>query len=484
MPGTKSVLQAAAAMMALLLAVGCASRPINPPLDQVEPEQGYRPALLLKQRVNNDPTTFFVLSFSGGGTRAAALSYGVLHELRRMEYVADTGETRRLIDEVDVITGVSGGSFTALAYALYGDRLFQEYEQRFLKRNVQGALTKRFFLNPYNWFRMMSGNFGRSEIAEEYYDEILFEGATYNELLRRQGPVAIASGTDLTFGARFAFYQDDFDMLCTDLGPFSLSRAAAASSAVPTVLSPVTLNNYASRCGYRYPAWVDDILKLDQHLRPAGRSLERYKNMEMFRDSKGRPYIHLVDGGLSDNIGVRGVLEAFEEMYISKDFRESRDYDEIRRVIMIVVNAHSEHLKDWEKDASPPGTLKQLVQSSGVPIERYSFETVELMKDRAAAADMRRRLQVVEAQLDGATRVEAEAMYPRHEFFVMDVSFDKVRDPGDRAYFMDLPTSFVLEPEAVDRLVEVAGELLRQSPVYQEIVTAIGADPVEPAPTN
>ena len=477
--GSTRLLQLAAAVAALLLVAGCASRPINPPLETVELDQGYRPALLVRQRENNDPTTLFVLSFSGGGTRAAAMSYGVLEELRRTEYVTETGETRRLIDEVDLITGVSGGSFTALSYALYGDRLFDEYEQRFLKRNVQGALTRRFFLNPYNWVRLMSGNFGRSEIAAEYYDEILFEGATFNDLLDRQGPAAIASGTDITFGARFAFYQEDFDLLCSDLGQVTLSRAAATSSAVPTVLSPVTLNNYAGQCGYRYPAWVDDILKLDQHLRPAGRSLERYKNMKMFRDSAERPYIHLVDGGLSDNIGVRGVLEAFEEMSISRDFRQSRGVRQIRRVFMIVVNAHSDHQKDWEQDSSPPGTIKQLVQTSGVPIERYSFETVELMKDRAETMDMRRRLLVAEAQLNGATLEEAEALYPPHDFFVMDVSFDKVRNPADRAYFMSLPTSFVLEPEAVDRLVDVAGELMRQAPVYQEILATIDARRVD-----
>ena len=63
-----------------------------------------------------------MLSFSGGGTRAAAFSYGVLEELRRTEITVD-GQRRRLIDEVDIITGVSGGSFTALAYALHGERL-------------------------------------------------------------------------------------------------------------------------------------------------------------------------------------------------------------------------------------------------------------------------------------------------------------------------------------------------------------------------
>ena len=104
--------------VAWMLMPGCASRPINQSIDAVDPEGGYRPAVMLPRRSGNDPSILFILSFSGGGTRAAALSYGVLEELRRTAYVFPGGETRRLIDEVDVITGVSGGSFTALSYAL------------------------------------------------------------------------------------------------------------------------------------------------------------------------------------------------------------------------------------------------------------------------------------------------------------------------------------------------------------------------------
>src|SRR5262245_36740587 len=183
----------AVAAMAL---TACASRPINEPITQVDPKAGYRPYLLIPKRQNNDPHTLFVLSFSGGGTRAAAFSYGVLEELRRTEIIVD-GKRRRLIDEVDMITGVSGGSFTALAYVLYGDRLFSEYEQRFLKRDVQGAMLARG-LNPFNWWKFVGGSAGRSELAAEYYDEILFEGATFGDLLDKPGvPVAIATGTDI-----------------------------------------------------------------------------------------------------------------------------------------------------------------------------------------------------------------------------------------------------------------------------------------------
>ncbi len=60
-----------------------------------------------------------------------------------------------------------------------------------------------------------------------YYDEILFEGATFGDLLDKSAPVAIATGTDLSTGSRLAFFQNDFDLLCSDLNTVRLSRAAA-----------------------------------------------------------------------------------------------------------------------------------------------------------------------------------------------------------------------------------------------------------------
>src|SRR5205807_5198593 len=159
----------------------------------------------------------------------------------------------RLLDEVDVITGVSGGSFTALAYGLYGDKLFDEYEARFLKRNVQGELTVRL-LNPLNWGALSSTGWGRSEMAAQLYDEILFNGATFADLYRAGGPMIAVSATELTTGSRIVFIPINLDVMCAPLAPIRLSRAAAASSAVPVVLSPITVNNYGGSCGYQKPA--------------------------------------------------------------------------------------------------------------------------------------------------------------------------------------------------------------------------------------
>jgi NTE family protein len=46
----------------------------------------------------------------------------------------------------------------------------------------------------------------------------------------------------------------------------------------------------------------------------------------------------------------------------------------------------------------------------------------------------------------------------------------------ERRHFENLPTSFVLQDEAVDRLRNVAGRLLRASPAYVRLLRALGGD--------
>jgi len=277
---------------------GCAAiAPVNPPIQATRADEGYRVPNLLKRQTAraNDPHSWVLLAFSGGGTRAAALSYGVLAELRRTQITVN-GHTHAVIDEVDLIAGVSGGSFTALAYALLGDRLFTEFEPRFLKRDVQGDLVSRA-LSPSNWPKLTSSLYGRSELAADYYDEILFGGATFADLITRDTPVAMVTGTDLSTGARFEFSQDYFDLLCSDLSAVRLARAAATSSAVPVVLTPVTYRNYGGTCAAVLPAGLRDVARADQPNRPAGRALLRLREVQAVQDSANRPYLHVVDGG-------------------------------------------------------------------------------------------------------------------------------------------------------------------------------------------
>jgi NTE family protein len=442
-------------ILLLLAVVGCtAMAPINPPIAQVQPDDGYRVARLLKQGGTryNDPRSMVLLAFE----------------------ITANGSTHSLLDEVDLIAGVSGGSFTALSYALYGERLFTEFVPRFLKRNVQGELLART-LSPGSWRRLASAGYGRSELAADYYDEILFNGATFDDLLRIDTPVAVVTGTDLSTGARFEFTQDHFDLLCSDMGKVRLARAAATSSAVPVVLSPVTYRNYGGRCGASHPAWVNDVTRTDNPNRPAGRALLRYRDIVSFEDSANRPYLHVVDGGVSDNLGLRGMLEAFEELEASPRYQASTDFAELRHIVVIAVNSRSAPSTDWDRSATPPGLVAELLQSSSVPIDHFSYESVELLKDIAQRWADKRKLQVAEKRLAGMSRQAAEAAVPLLTFDAIDVSFDSLTDAEERRYFMNLPTSFSLSDEAVDRLRALGGRLLKESKKTQELLRAIEA---------
>jgi NTE family protein len=239
----------------------------------------------------------------------------------------------------------------------------------------------------------------------------------------------------------------------------------------------VTLNNYGGTCGYQYPAWVQSVADPETRVRPSGRAYQRYLEMKSFQNSKDRPYIHLVDGGVADNIGVRGVLETMEELEASAAFRGDVGFGTVKRIVLMVVNSHSSPSTDWDRRESPPGFVTQLMQSTGVPIDRYSFETVETMKDRAAIWGWRRELEVARARLAGATEAQAQASVPKTDLHVLDVSFDAIPSPGEREYFLNLPTSFVLPDEAVDRLRDVAGQLLQHSADYQSVVRSLGGLP-------
>jgi NTE family protein len=245
---------------------------------------------------------------------------------------------------------------------------------------------------------------------------------------------------------------------------------------VPVVLSAVTFNNYGGTCGYQYPAWVQDVAKPEGRPRPAGRAVQRYREMQDFQNSKDRPYIHLVDGGVADNLGVRAVMETLEELAVSIAFRGEVGFGGIRRIVVIVVNARSAPKTDWDRSETPPGFAMQLLQASSVPIDRYSFETIELMKDRQEIYAWRRELLVARARLAGATEAQAEAgaPLPKITTHTLDVSFENLADPKEREYLQNLPTSFVLPAEDVDRLRAAAGQLLRQSQDFQAFLREFG----------
>jgi NTE family protein len=227
---------------------GCAGTPHikNTPLTEMKTVE-YNSRAISNSGQQRSADMALYVAFSGGGTRAAAFSYGVLEELRDTRYTVN-GQSTRLLDEIDGISSVSGGSFTAAYYALFGDQIFDDYEDIFLRRNVQKTLIVKLF-NPVNWVRGLFAGLNRTEMAIDFYDKNIFRGSTYADVYAAGGPALGINATDLSIGARFTFNQEQFNLLCSDLSSFSVARAVAASSAVPVAFTPITIKNF-SGCDY------------------------------------------------------------------------------------------------------------------------------------------------------------------------------------------------------------------------------------------
>lgn len=468
----RAVVSGCALLASLLTA--CSTRPVNPRIEHLPPDGGYR-YIAASTPGASSSEDLIILAFSGGGTRAAAFSYGVLEALRSVEIAAPDRPPARLLDSVSVITGVSGGSFTALAYGLYGERLFDDYEQRFLKRDVEGTLLARLF-DPSYWGALLSTGVGRSELAADYYDEILFSGATFADLAKRPGPRIVANATDLSSGARFYFSQTVFDIICSDLNSIRLARAAAASSAVPIVLSPLTLDNYGGTCSYRAPQWLSVLDTVSPGERQATLNAMGLQEMREFGDGKTKPYIHLVDGGIADNLALRGVLAVLEEHELLRRLGVPTQFDRTRRIVVFVVNSLSKPTHGWDRREDAPGPIEVLLQAIGVPIDYYSHAAVEQLQSLDAQWHMLRGIRdaALPADLEKPAFVAARRV-PEAQLFVVNVSFDELKNPGEVERLNQLPTSLVLAPAAVDELRRAAHRIVFASPAMTSYLASLRA---------
>jgi NTE family protein len=448
-------------MMLVIAATGCAHRISNQPLQQYQPQEGYRGRNFMSPE--KDDQLLLMLSFSGGGTRAAAFSYGVLEALRDTP-VSIRGRQKRLLDEVTWISGVSGGSFTAAYYGLFGDRIFEDFETRFLKKNVEGDLVRGTLFNPVNWVKFFSGFYGRSDLAAEYYDKNLFDGKTFGDIMARKGPMIVINATDMVHGTRVSFLQDAFDPICSDLASFPVASACAASSAVPIILTPITLNNYAGKCGYQMPRVLAEVMNP-----PKDVSLRRFdlaNNMMPFLDSKEKPYIHLVDGGVADNLGLRAALERVTLMGDVWTTLKYAHQENVHKVVFVVVNAETEIDTKWDRFSKVPPFGAMLESYSSIAITRYNVETVALLSEsfKGWAEDIRK-------QRCGPGRIATEpGSCGDIEFYLVQVKFDALQDAAESSYLKRLPTSFALKPEQVDQLRDAARRILAESKEFQRLI--------------
>ena len=201
------------------------------------------------------------LALSGGGFRAAAFHLGVMRKLSEL----------KLLDKLDLITCVSGGSIAGGTLALNwtdGSALTKLHTYLSTK-SIAVASVLGGILDPFE---------SRIEKLAQTYDRDLFDGKPLSSLAG--GPRVYFNATNLATGNMFFFAAGGGKP--TEMGEhalgahpadtFLISQAVAASSAFPPVFPP---------------------LRLDASVYPPGAATE---------------YVTLTDGGVYDNMGVNPAL--------------------------------------------------------------------------------------------------------------------------------------------------------------------------------
>ena len=477
------------AAITIALSLACTPMYRNTPLPHFDTGAGYRLDVLDRGPDNSD-SVFICLTFSGGGTRAAAFAYGVLKALNATPIDRNqTSTTPSLLDEVDLISGVSGGSFTAMAYGLWRKGIFDgSYKRRFLTRNVQWELLVNLF-RPINLLRTPYVLLDRIDIAAYYYDERIFDKATYGDLLADgHRPFIVVNATDMTRRQRFEFTQDDFDLLGSDLSALPVGWATAASSAVPLILSPLRFRYFPGDAMHEAVRQAINVPETNQvsrrtrwarSLLPAG---AREEKMAFRIDKDRHKFLYLLDGGLADNLGLTHVIESARHGAIKRIIQQGR----IDKLVVIIVDASIESSIDLESGASAPGlfTVGERTASTGMynhsaaltQIVRYSLQEA-FRNTKAAYKNCKAAIDKV------CPDAEAPALPGQYdlETYVIDVNFRRVPDRKKRENLLALITSFFLPQEDVNSLIGAGCDVLINHPEFKRLRDDL-ASPAQDAP--
>ena len=399
--------------------------------------QGY--ALRNMQADNNSDSLLVVMALSGGGYRAAALAHAV------MEAMSDTpilweGRRGTLLDEVDVISAVSGGSLAAAHYALNREDFVHEFARRVLALDLQSLLLRRV-LSPSGMWRQTSNTYGRGDLLQELLDEQVFRGQRFAQVPRLR-PMVYINATDMRHGQRFAFTQDQFDHLCSDLDALPVARAVAASMAVPVLLSPITLWNHRIAC-------------------PAPRRLQPVSGQAAMSR-----YIHLVDGGLADNTGLNAVLDNVAVHGGLRETAERMRLNGVRKRVIIVVNAQVTTHESEPDSPHTPGLVRQIRSLVNVPIDRHADAKLQHLSQTV-------RQWRAELMQTGDPSLRDMA----NDVHIIEVNLSSASDPALSDQLQSIPSGLRIEPDQIAHIRRYVRESLARNPQWQQLLSEI-KDPV------
>ena len=451
-----------AAGAALLLLAACGANVyMNEPLDDAQlagapPGQisagGYR---FSEVAGHGADAMLVAATFSGGGKRSSAFSYGVLKGMRDFKVVLD-GRERSLLDELDLISSVSGGTFTAAYYGLHREKIFTDYERDFLRVDINDYLIGTYLL-PWRWQWIVDPYYGTNDEMESVYDKLMFHGATYADLQKRGRPLIQINATNIALGSIFSFNQNYFDLLCSDLERFPLGRAVAASNGFPILFGPITLTNHRDKCGARRMALIDNAMK--EPIVDGLPSRRRYLAQQLYAylDPARVRYVHLMDGGIGDNLAMRAVVDSL--VLIGDDFASLGErLLRLRRLLLIVADGQAAADDSWSQNRTVSSLVQVFSAVSGTQIDRYNFETLQLaeFETERVAAKLRQLRCARAPTIDGYRCDDVKAE-------VVHFSLSGIQDEAVRRRLQAIPTGLTLEDADIDALVAAGESAIRDS---------------------
>lgn len=412
----------------------------------------------------SSPEVMLFLAFSGGGKRSSAFSYGVLRGLRDIP-VGPSDNPHRLLDEIDGIGSVSGGSFTAAFYGLHRDRIFTDFERDFLKQDVNSYIWGLYLL-PWHWTWMFYPRYGTNDAMQKLYDDLMFHGATYADLIKNGPPVIWLGATDISYGRVFTFNQDTFDLICSDLDRLPVARAVAASNGLPILFSPITLENHAKECdGYR-PEWVNRLVETDEDAAICRRLLAQAA--EDYLDFSRTRYLHLSDGGIVDNLALRGLINQIIQFDDDPQFQSTQRLELMRRILVISVDGQAAQDTSLAREGIVTGLGQIISAVSGSQINSYNFETMSVMREiiEQTVGRIKTMRCDIAPVIDGHPCDDVEG-------YLVHVSLGGIGDEATRKRLQSIPTGLTIADDDVDALVAAGEAQIKASPVVAKIVESL-----------
>jgi hypothetical protein len=389
----------------------------------------------------DDGDFFFAIAVSGGGSRAAVFSEAVMEQLYKQVKLPDG---RSVIDEIDYISSVSGGSLSMAYYCmnkpnvdsshteLY-DRFFGDYRGD-MRRNIEGDLIK----NLFHFYKFFLTSEEAGLLLKQSFDTLYFNNRKFDELQKRQqngwAPTLIMNGTVMDTGARFLFTtlaRENFDTapkdvaeklsrtafgkcdfhfsgdligvtFCDDIGlsigDMEVSRGVAASASVPLLLGPIVLKDQKkSTCDQEF-------------------------------------FIHISDGGINDNQGITTVMQLLTDRLIDMPKGKYRG----GLVIIIDSNQSIDPTKsiDSVRGFKAMETAERAMNISFFRGKAFTYITIMFL----TSADPRFK-----------------------DITFVYISPYLTEDPGIIGLFQETPTRFKIDPAKADNLEKAAEIVVRKA---------------------